>query len=288
MLHNEQFFKVIINKLLSHCWSADLRPAAASRRLALPIAFLFVISTGITLVSSPANASSKSLRTLSFSGQEWIVKSSVEPVGPGPNYFSDSTDNVWVDGEGKLHLKITQRNGVWYCAEVISVVNFGYGTYRFYTDSRIDQLDQNVVLGLFTWDDDPAYHHREIDIEFSKWGQDVNENAQFVVQPWDTSGNMHRFNIELTGLYSTHSFAWNPGEVFFQCAHGHYATPPATHIIESWSYTGPDNPPPGNENARLNLWLYQGVPPSDAQEAEVIISKFEFEVQKNSYLLWTK
>jgi hypothetical protein len=87
---------------------------------------------------------------------------------------------------------------------------------------------------------------------------------------------MHRFNVELNGTYSTHSFNWKPNEIFFQSAHGHYADPPATHIIDSWSYTGPDIPLFGNENARMNLWLFHGVPPSDGQEVEVIISAFEF------------
>ncbi len=251
------------------------------------VILVFVISTGITLVSSLSSANEwrvtdvtgSRARTLSFSGYEWSVKTSDgELAGPVPNYFSDSTDNVWVDGDGKLHLKITRRNEQWYCAEVVSTANFGYGTYRFYSEGRIDQLDRNVVLGLFTWDVDPA-DNREIDIEFSKWGQAVNDNAQFVVQPWDTPGNRHRFNIEIPDLYSTHSFTWTPEEIFFQSANSH---------IELWSYTGPDIPLPGHENARINLWLYQGVPPSDAQEVEVILSAFEFAAPKNPYLLWTK
>lgn len=221
---------------------------------------------------------SKPVRTIAFSGYEWIVKTTGDGQwGPGPNYFSDSEENVWVDDDGKLHLKITERDGQWYCAEVISTENFGYGTYRFYTESRVDQLDQNAVLGLFTWDDDQTDpYHREIDIEFSRWGQTDNDNAQFVVQPWDTDGNMHRFNAELNGTHATHSFQWKSDEVFFQSAHGHYVAPPTTHIIDSWRYTGSDIPVPGNENTRMNLWLFQSVPPSDAQEVDVIISAFEF------------
>ena len=57
-------------------------------------------------------------RTLAWSGRSWLVKASSTPVGPGPNLFSDSTDNVWVDLVGRLHLKITARRGRWYVAEV--------------------------------------------------------------------------------------------------------------------------------------------------------------------------
>jgi len=37
-----------------------------------------------------------------------------------------------------------------------------------------------------------------------------------------------------------------------------------------------DIPRPGDENARINLWLMHGLPPSDGQEVEVVIRKFEF------------
>ena len=47
---------------------------------------------------------------LQFSGISWRVKSSgVGKMGPGPNYFSDSTKNVYVDNQGYLHLKITKE-----------------------------------------------------------------------------------------------------------------------------------------------------------------------------------
>ena len=49
---------------------------------------------------------------------------------------------------------------------------------------RADALDARAVLGLFTWNDDAPYTHREIDIELSRWdnASDAN-NAQYVVQP---------------------------------------------------------------------------------------------------------
>ena len=40
------------------------------------------------------------------------------PVGPGPNYFSDSTTNVWTDTNGWLHLRITHRANAWQCASI--------------------------------------------------------------------------------------------------------------------------------------------------------------------------
>lgn len=148
-------------------------------------------------VEIPTQSTSKlAVRTLSFSGYEWKVKASRRPVGPGPNFFSDSLNNVWVDAQGSLHLRITHRKNRWYCAEVISQQSFGYGTYRFYLDTRVDKLDPNIVLGLFTWSDDPEFDHREIDIECARWGNADNDtNAQFVVQPYDIPEHRLRFSV---------------------------------------------------------------------------------------------
>ncbi|HEX2756758.1 MAG TPA: hypothetical protein VHM48_14910 [Candidatus Limnocylindrales bacterium] len=44
----------------------------------------------------------------------------------------------------------------------------------------------------------------------------------------------------------------------------------------SWTYTGPDVPQPGGENARMNLWLFRGQPPSDGQGIEIVVTDFTF------------
>jgi len=209
-------------------------------------------------------------KRIAFSGYNWRIKASASKLGPGPNYFSDSEENVWVDPQGWLHLKIAQRDDKWYCAEVILEESFGYGEYVFYLGNRIDQLNENIVLGLFTWDDcsDPIYVNREIDIEFSRWGEVANDNAQFVVQPYDRPGNMHRFNMRQDEEESTHRFAWFEDSIEFQSAYD--------DSVESWTYTGQDVPRPGSENARINLWLFQGQPPSDSQETEVVIKKLKY------------
>lgn len=211
-----------------------------------------------------------SYREIVFSGYNWRVKSSTSKVGPGPNYFSGSDENVWVDDQGRLHLKISKRDNKWYCAEVIFEENFGYGKYIFHLANRADQLNEDIVLGLFTWDDcsDPIYGNREIDIEFSRWGQVENDNAQFVVQPYNQPGNMHRFNMQQDGEESTHSFTWSEDSIKFKSIYD--------GSTESWIYTGENVPRPGNENARINLWLSAGQPPSDDKEAEIVIKQFEY------------
>ena len=213
--------------------------------------------------------------TLNWSGYVWNVKSSDTPVGPGPNYFSDSPQNVWVDGSGALHLKSALENGVWYSAEIFSQMPLGYGMYSFQCSvNDLQHLDSNVVLGLFTWETvtPPEVHHREIDTEFSRWSNAADSNfIQYVVQPWDHAGNLHRFQASTSPDPTPPlcNFTWRLGSVEFQITQG-------STVLEHWLYQGADVPPEGRGNARLNLWLYNGTPPSDGQAAEVIIKDFHF------------
>jgi hypothetical protein len=216
------------------------------------------------------------LKTLQFSGYDWLVKASDGRVGPGPNYFSDNLDNVNVDAQGQLHLRITHRDGHWYCAEVISKQSFGYGTYRFHLKTIVDDLDPEVVLGMFTWNDDPAYNHREIDIEISRWGETNNQNAQFVVQPYKNLLNIYRFQIPNSLPASTYLFTWKPDQVSCRSTKvGTVSGSASGEVIEEHSFNK-GVPQAGGENARINLWLRRGQPSAEGKEIEVIISRFEF------------
>ncbi|HVM47105.1 MAG TPA: hypothetical protein VMU04_03710, partial [Candidatus Acidoferrum sp.] len=213
---------------------------------------------------------------VSFSGYDWWVKSSTGTVGPGPNYFSDSTNNLWVDTVGQLHLRITNRSNEWQCAELVSARTFGYGSYRFELNSRVDNLDPNVVLGLFTWSDDPAYNDREIDVECSRWSNaaDIN-NSQFVVQP-ASAGHVERYAVPTGLTNSTHLFIWETNRATFQSQRGSYSPAPApANVISNWTYSLA-MPQSGDENVHFNLWLNHGMAPTDSKEVEVIIKSFQF------------
>jgi hypothetical protein len=230
-----------------------------------------------SLASAVATRQSPGLRWLSFSGYDWWAKTSSGPVGPGPNYFSDSTNNVWVDGLGQLHLRITNRSNLWQCAELVTGRTFGNGNYRFELASRVDNLDPNIVLGLFTWSDDPAYADREIDVELSRWGNPADtNNAQFVVQPYQISGHLLRFAVPAGQTNSTQSFRWETNQATFQSLRGSFSSSPvSTNVTSSWTNTL-GTPQTGDENIRINFWLSNGNSPSNNSEAEVVIKSFDF------------
>ncbi|MBV9322258.1 MAG: hypothetical protein JO352_00560 [Chloroflexi bacterium] len=157
-------------------------------------------------------------RPLQFAGYTWQTKVASIPVGPGPNYFTDDPDAVWVDDQDRLHLRLAPHDdGQWYAAEVVCTAQFGYGRYRFYLDSADDALDPNVVLGLFTWDDDPTQNHRELDIEFGRFGlpNPPMLPARYTVQPYQDPDNVFQFAQPPVGQ-SIHSFTWSAGAVAFQ------------------------------------------------------------------------
>lgn len=236
---------------------------------------ILFLTLGFLIILSSFVAHAAYSRQITFSGYVWSVKTSKGKVGPGPNYFSDSTQNVWVDTSGRLHMKITKVRAHWNCSEVILLNSLNYGTYRFYLDTPVDNLDPFVVLGLFTWSDNPAYNHREIDIEFSRWGSANNQNAQYVVQPYTVSQNIHRFNWPSGVTQSMHSFDWRSTQIAAQSQRG-FAVPPASiDILQQWNFTS-GIPVPGDESPHINLWLSGGHPPSNAKEVEIIINKFEF------------
>jgi hypothetical protein len=132
-------------------------------------------------------------------------------------------------------------------------------------------FDPNVILGLFTWDEfSPQYKNREIDIEIGQWSDPANNNAQYVIQPWNISGHLHRFNITSFAADTiTHTFDWGFGVAAFDSAYSGYSQ------IQSWTYSGTDVPWPGGENFRINLWL-NGGRPYYSGETEVVIKNFEF------------
>jgi len=215
----------------------------------------------------------KTTRIITFSGFEWVVRTSDEgKEGPGPNYFSDSEENVWVDDAGRLHLKIVQKGGNWYCSGISLRRSLGYGKYVFYVSSDVSKLDRNVVAGLFTYMND----EEEIDIEFSRWSIPDNMDAQFAVQPSDLPNNKVRYNLNLTGDLSTHAFEWLPDKIDFVSLRGHGLLQTAENLIHQWTYTGGNIPPDNEERLKINLWLFRGQQPADLNAQELIVDRVEF------------
>ncbi len=218
-------------------------------------------------------------RTIAFAGRRWTVKSSGGLlVGPGPNVFSDSARNVWVDRQQHLHLRITRAKGVWCCAEIAAREVLGYGRYVF-TVGPMLPLDRNVVLGLFLYADDT----REIDVEVARFGDEfAPHNAQFVVQPLraGAAGFRHPFHVPRARRPVQYEIEWHPDRVAFRSHYLPGADGSAMPIANA--ATTRDVPRDTRSHplrARMNLWLYadgadRGRPPAGDTDVEVVVSSF--------------
>ncbi len=239
------------------------------------ITTLTLLSPLYIMIANPQASAATYPNTINFSGYTWwIENTNNQLVNPGPNYWSNSPQNVWVDTNGYLHLKITYSNGRWYCPEVTCTQTFGYGLYTYYLASRIDNFDKNIVAGLFARIDDT----HEVDIEFSKWGLSNYQNSRYAIQPapYVENQNTHTFNTVLYGDYTTQLFSWQPNSVYFESIGGHYApgTEPAGNVIQS--FLSNRQVSAAGVKAHINLWLYNGLAPSNGAPVELIIKSFKY------------
>ena len=228
--------------------------------------------------------------TLQFAGRSWEIKDSPStPIGPGPNLFSADPADVWSDSNG-LHLSIHEYADDWFSTEVRLAESLGYGTYMYQTESRLDLLDANAVLGAFTFDLSggspiPGDPYREIDFEDSRWGNPADPmNAQMVVQPYTVAGNIERYTLPdlSTDSKLTRFFTWSPGKVEFFAVRGHH-TPTSygpQDVIHQFSYQHDGTtrfvPTPGQEQFHLNLWLTDSSGPLDDQPIEILVNDFQY------------
>lgn len=219
--------------------------------------------------------------TISFAGYDWRVKGP-GIYGPGNNRFCESPDCVWVDAQGRLHMTLQERGGLWYSTEVVPELALGYGDYVLTTEGRLDLLDPEAVLGIFLWQYaqcwDEAYTwwnaFNEIDIEYSRWGNPASAIGQFVAQPYNWPGNIDRFDAVFgAGEVVSHAIRWLPDRVEYRVWRGGPDEEATSSLIHAWTYTGPHIPRPEQPRLHLNLWKLSGTPATDQ---EVIFRDFTF------------
>jgi hypothetical protein len=239
---------------------------------------------------------------VTFAGRTWDVKWGLEPMGPGPNMFSRLYDDVWVDEHGWLHLTIAKHNEVWYSSEVVGRDNLGYGTYTWTIQADPMSFSENVVFGLFTWDNNTFYTdgNSEVDIEFAKWGDSLSTTpTTFSVQPVSFGGFFAERTREreiaeedLRGV-TTHTFTWTDTLITWASYKGDKAEgtpiatwdfdlnhPPRVKIDGSQTSMPIVIPAPGSTtNARMNLWTlpFNSLGPNNQLEHEVVIRSFTYD-----------
>ena len=221
-------------------------------------------------------------KLLNFSGYEWRLKNSPHrKIGPGPNFWSQSPKNVYVDKEDRLHLKIVPAGNRWFSTEVEITEPLGYGEYCLKISCLESPLDRNAIFGFFIYLND----RNEIDIELGRWGGET-KGGTFALQPSFFPGNLHRYSVNLTDSGSTLCFGWFPDRVEFSHYFSHYkekvdeiGTDESNGIAEKWVYRG-ESIPAGPLRAHINFWLYRGENPKEKKPLEITVREFNFEPLK--------
>ena len=205
-------------------------------------------------------------RTINFSGYDWDVKEG--QGGPGPNNWGNTEQDVFVDGESRLHMKVSKHDDdLWYSSEVFLKNSLGYGKYSFDFDSHVDTLDENLIAAPFLYQDDD----HEIDIEYSYWSLPGSSNLHYTIQPPPyTEENHYNKNFVLENGSSSHIIDWQPNKISF-------STIQNNNILDSWTYSGEKNFVPGSELVHINFWQNKGLIPANATSSELIVGNFIFE-----------
>jgi hypothetical protein len=208
-------------------------------------------------------------KTIHFSGYDWIARSASSDRGGVPNPYDPA--NVWTDQKGYLHLRMDQRDGPWYCAEVNLTRSLGFGTYRFVVQNSA-HIEPSAVVSMFTYDDGSVEETRhELDVELSRWGNPNGKNAQFVVQPFYVPENVVRFDAPAGRMIYT--LRWQPESATFRAARGSSARgAPAIsqHIFTSGV------PQPTGQTVHIDLYNFHHSGSSLQQPVEVVIEEFEY------------
>ncbi len=199
-----------------------------------------------------------------FSGFPWRLRSAPSARG-GQNDYSPS--NISIDEKGAMHLRISRTKNDWSCAEASIMRNLGYGTYEFLV-SGLDALEPAAVFDVFTYDyAGSAQNNREMDIEISRWGNPTGEkNAQYVLQPYHVSANVHRFSAPSGTL--TFSLRWEQSRATFRMLRGSAVA--SEHVFEAGV------PSPGMESVRVALYIYWDAAVKLQHPMEVVIERFTY------------
>ena len=224
-----------------------------------------------------AQAAPTNAHVIHFSGYDWEVRPDADG-GPGPNHWG--AGNVRVDNLGRLHLKLTHRNGAWRCAEVTSLHSLGFGRYQFQVTGALDRLDRNVVFGLFDYPPPGGGPDgtNEIDIEYSRWGDPAALPASATIYPAHPgpASVSHPFPMPPGLTDTTQRFLWRSDSVSIQCLRGHRDDDQQEYA--RWAFRPADHQrlPQKPLPVHINLWLMRGKVPVDGKEVEVIIGRFLF------------
>lgn len=191
-----------------------------------------------------------------WKGYRWNIR---DTGSGGPGISSWRRDSLIApDSNGYLQLSLTNKNLSKPIGIEISSVNtgWGYGTYTFVVNVRLDTLHKSAVVGgWFLYDDDVAVHHNEIDFcEVSAWGENVTPiigHNVYYNNNGDSATHSNNANVTSDTLW-THQITWQSGEVHFTSYKGEGTG--GEVLLDTVVDT--NVPEPAQEKLHFNVWVH--------------------------------
>ena len=259
---------------------------APSRRSVLqafslaPLVLPLAGHAGMSASAAPALAANPGpAGDLAWSGYNWKRR-----TWSGAPQFNGrwSADNVVVNGDGTLTLRLTNGGSSPVGAELMSTrAGWGYGTYRLDFRADFDTMSPSVVWGnLFTYDStQPAGSSaNEIDAgEISAWG--VPSTTPRLSAGYWTAGpkkvQTHDKALPRGLRVFRSTMTWRPGSVSFATYGG---TTTASTLVASSSRKSSTVPVPAQEKVHVSLWVTaaNADDESRAKPLDVRLTRFAF------------
>lgn len=216
--------------------------------------------------------------TVIWKGHTWQLTS-----GGMAGVCQGDPNNVTVDSDGYLHLRIANGAAGWTDSELFTTDLLGFGTYQWQVDGPIDAYDKNVVFGLFPYGPAAGIGSdgtNEIDIEYSRWGKASGPNGDWTDYPASgTAVGELSYSFSLAGAtLSTSRFVWSSTTIADALLSGLQPVDGVTGLIKTWTYAPPDptvNIPQQALPLGMNLWCFNS-PPSDGNPVEIVVRDFVF------------
>lgn len=163
-------------------------------------------------------------------GREWYVKTTGDPL---PGAITPLPNSVFIDtsGFGRDTATLCQRlsSGTYYGAEIKDLSGNGYGTYRFSTAGRVNNLGSNITYGAFVY------------ASGADGGLDPFEEGGFEMGGIVNGDTCHMYHFRDDTLASNVALIFDPGNA----------------LIFHWEYTWTPDRLTWRIYSRDNVLLYQ-------------------------------
>jgi hypothetical protein len=137
----------------------------------------------------------------------------------------------------------------------------------------ISRLEPAAELSFLTYDElNAEQHHREMDIELSRWGDPQNKSGDYVVQPSWFPENKVKFQPPAGNLNL--SLQWRAESATFETTQAGRGAP-QHQTVSTKTFTSAI-PTPGNESVNIEFCEFEHAKVPLQNGAEVVIEKFEY------------